>query len=305
MAKKIVLDPGHGDSAAEDRYRKGPSGEREEWINLRVAKCVEALLKEKLYDVTMTRTEDVKVELSERVKIGEQGDLFLSIHHNASNPVDRKLDYPCVFMHGSVQDSKPSKVLAETLAHEFSITKRNKAYIFSDKLIFEEGMHVLREMPTHIPAVISEFSFFSEPFEEKELKKQEYCERVAHSYVRGIEEYFKAKTVKDIIVWKEVFFDPQYRRKLAEIRADLMAKPDRLSAVDYGLSAQQHFNLGNTEFAGKEIDKSLALLSNGPYLQPLLELGIQIAESIEDSTKQRVLTQLHEHAVIEIFSIDA
>ena len=34
--KKICIDPGHGGTAAVDSYRVGPSGEREEWIDLRV-----------------------------------------------------------------------------------------------------------------------------------------------------------------------------------------------------------------------------------------------------------------------------
>ena len=33
----ICIDPGHGGTAESDAYRVGPAGEREEWINLRVA----------------------------------------------------------------------------------------------------------------------------------------------------------------------------------------------------------------------------------------------------------------------------
>jgi len=35
--KIICLDPGHGGTAKTDSFREGPTGEREEWINLRVA----------------------------------------------------------------------------------------------------------------------------------------------------------------------------------------------------------------------------------------------------------------------------
>jgi hypothetical protein len=39
--KIIVLDAGHGGTSHTDFYRVGPSGEREEWINLRVAQFYE------------------------------------------------------------------------------------------------------------------------------------------------------------------------------------------------------------------------------------------------------------------------
>ncbi|MCG6947753.1 MAG: hypothetical protein LJE93_02405, partial [Acidobacteria bacterium] len=35
--RTICVDPGHGGTAEIDSYRVGPTGEREEWINLRVA----------------------------------------------------------------------------------------------------------------------------------------------------------------------------------------------------------------------------------------------------------------------------
>ena len=35
--RTICIDPGHGGTADTDSYRVGPTGEREEWIDLRVA----------------------------------------------------------------------------------------------------------------------------------------------------------------------------------------------------------------------------------------------------------------------------
>ena len=42
--KKICVDPGHGGTAATDSYRVGVAGEREEWINLRVALALKKML---------------------------------------------------------------------------------------------------------------------------------------------------------------------------------------------------------------------------------------------------------------------
>ena len=84
--KVIVIDPGHGGTAATDSYRVGPDGEREEWIDLRVGLLLRDLLEERGAKVLMTRTEDVIVLLADRSKLAvdNNADLFVSIHHNSA-----------------------------------------------------------------------------------------------------------------------------------------------------------------------------------------------------------------------------
>lgn len=84
--KTICIDPGHGGTADTDHYRVGPTGEREEWINLRVAKILQQMLTQKGARVVMTRDEDVFVPLDQRARIARDAnaDLFISIHHNAT-----------------------------------------------------------------------------------------------------------------------------------------------------------------------------------------------------------------------------
>ena len=43
---KICLDPGHGNTAQADSFRVGPSGEREEWVNLRVGMLLRDMLRD-------------------------------------------------------------------------------------------------------------------------------------------------------------------------------------------------------------------------------------------------------------------
>src|SRR5690625_3252340 len=75
----IVLDPGHGGTAETDSYRVGPSGEREEWVNLRVALLLEEVLSERGARVILTRRDDVQVPLQERAEMAVEADadLFL------------------------------------------------------------------------------------------------------------------------------------------------------------------------------------------------------------------------------------
>ena len=46
--KKICIDPGHGGTAETDTFRVGLLGEREEWVNLRVALMLKKMLKQSL-----------------------------------------------------------------------------------------------------------------------------------------------------------------------------------------------------------------------------------------------------------------
>jgi N-acetylmuramoyl-L-alanine amidase len=64
--KVIFLDPGHGGTAETDDFRVGPTGEREEWVNLRVALTLREMLEARGARVLMSRTEDVAVPLQER-----------------------------------------------------------------------------------------------------------------------------------------------------------------------------------------------------------------------------------------------
>ena len=84
MAKKIVLDAGHGLSTAGKRT---PLGEREWSLNNAVALGIAKILKN--YNVEVKRVDDITgkkdISLSERVKRTNKimPDVFISIHHNA------------------------------------------------------------------------------------------------------------------------------------------------------------------------------------------------------------------------------
>jgi N-acetylmuramoyl-L-alanine amidase len=85
----IVVDAGHG---GPDNGMSGPIGTRwkiyEKDITLAVAKKLGATLRDRGFDVVMTRTTDTLIALSDRGRIANEkhGDLFISIHVNAANP---------------------------------------------------------------------------------------------------------------------------------------------------------------------------------------------------------------------------
>jgi N-acetylmuramoyl-L-alanine amidase len=193
LAGRVVcVDPGHGGTAATDSYRVGPSGEREEWIDLRVARMLRDELERRGARVVMTRTEDVAVELPRRAEIAREAgaDLFLSVHHNAT--ADPTWNAPTVYFHGSASENQAGVALARLVAdrlNEALFDGRATPAIVSDHAIFPgRGAAVLRHS-YGIPGVISEASFFTNPDEERRLRDEAHNRREAEALARAVEEF--------------------------------------------------------------------------------------------------------------------
>lgn len=191
--KVICIDPGHGGTAFTDSYRKGPSGEREEWVNLRVALILRDLLEERKARVVMTRTKDTLVSLDARAKIAREvgADLFLSIHHNAT--ADSSVNFPIIYYHGTSGENKAGVVLGTHIARSLTskmFTKDTPASVVSDHTIFPSaGAGVLRNT-YGIPGVLAEASFFTNPSEEKKLMQETYNRKEASGYLAALEAFF-------------------------------------------------------------------------------------------------------------------
>ena len=270
-SKLIVVDPGHGGSP-EDSFRQGPQGEREEWINLRVALILEQLLLERGARVKLTRREDVTISLGERVSIAldSGADLFFSIHHNSSDPVDPLLDEPMVFTHGHVDKDSLNGALAFCLAEQFARSRAKVCWLDSDQVLFDEGLYLLRNLHGKIPAVLGEYSFFSHPEEERRLSCNDYCRVEALAYLGAVEEFF-------LIYRGEVYssssplWPPNFRESYTEYRESLLSH-GQTSWRDCWLSAKRWVEAGEHKRAKEELLNSLALLRNHPELLDALEL---------------------------------
>ena len=79
----VVIDPGHGGA---DPGAIGIGGIREANVVLEVSKIVEKLLSEKGVEVSLTRKNEVDLDLPPRVSVANNtdADIFVSIHANAS-----------------------------------------------------------------------------------------------------------------------------------------------------------------------------------------------------------------------------
>lgn len=198
LAGKIIcIDPGHGGTAETDSFRVGPSGEREEWMNLRVAIKLADLLKNNGAKPVLTRNTDKPVGLKSRAVIAKDNnaDIFVSIHHNAT--ADSIVNFPIVYYHGNASENQASVYLGRLLAKNIRIKlfdKGTPVSLVSDHVIFPgSGTAVLRHS-YGIPGVIGEASFFTNPQEEERLKSDEYNQREAEAYYHTLKEYFKYKS---------------------------------------------------------------------------------------------------------------
>ncbi|EON76106.1 N-acetylmuramoyl-L-alanine amidase [Lunatimonas lonarensis] len=191
--KVICLDPGHGGTADTDQYRVGLAGEREEWINLRVGLVLKRLLEKAGATVLMTRESDLLVSLADRAEmaVANKADMFVSIHHNAT--ADRSVNFPIVYFHGSAEENLAGVRLAKLIGDSFvaSMFKgQSELSVVSDFAIFpNSGAGVLRGT-YGIPAVVAEASFFSDPKEEKRLRRRSYNQKEAKAYFEAISAFF-------------------------------------------------------------------------------------------------------------------
>ena len=195
-SKKIVVDPGHGGSQGQDPFRIGPTGEREEDINLRVSLFLKEALQEKGFQVFLTRDQDEDVSLSDRVALAvrENADLFMSVHHASCDPPDNEVNFPFAYMHRSWQVNLEKALLAQLFLEHMSDHKAANPRVYSDLWVFDNGIYVLRELEKHkVPAILTECSFFSHPEEEKWLQLPENNQLEAKRLCKLVESFFTKK----------------------------------------------------------------------------------------------------------------
>lgn len=179
---RLMLDPGHGGS---DPGAVGPTGLREADVNLRVGLSLRSLLVQ--YSgatVYMTRDKDMDVTLEQRTTQANQlgVERFISIHHNAS----------------SNWEANGVETYAYTYASADSLDLRNKVYgeLLNWSRLPGRGPNtanfwVLKY--TQMPAILTEASFISNPYQESRLRDPDYNFREALAIYKGILAHFDTR----------------------------------------------------------------------------------------------------------------
>ncbi len=176
---KITVDPGHGGS---DPGAVGPTGLTEKAVNLRVGTVLRNCLVE--YGgatVQMTRTTDVDVSLADRVNMANNwgANRFISVHHNAStDPSVNGTETYAYYYASSASFDLRDKVHARLL----------QALGLPDRGARTAGFYVLKY--TSMPAILTEASFISNPYEEARLKDANYTWREGYYIYKGVADHY-------------------------------------------------------------------------------------------------------------------
>jgi N-acetylmuramoyl-L-alanine amidase len=224
-ASRIVIDPGHG---GHDPGAEG-FGTFEATIVLDVALRLEKLLASAGIDAVLTRRKDHYIPLEERTAIANraQGDLFLSIHANASrNRAARGVEsYFLNFATTPDAEAVAARENASTGLTMSSLTGIVKAIALNNKLDESKNFAgvVQREMMAHLagagrgtrnhgvkqapfvvligasmPSVLVEISFITHAQEGRLLKTGAYRQKIAEALfaaIRGYQKSLKGSTV--------------------------------------------------------------------------------------------------------------
>ena len=217
----VVIDAGHGGSNHGARGGAGTLSEKD--LVLEISRLLASHLEAAGIRVVLSRSGDVLVPLEERVAIANdhRADLFLSIHANWA-PSARARGFE-VYVLSDRPTDEPARLLAEReneaseRGHPFAAELTDPLLrVFGDLVSTEahHESHVLahlleRELATlpgcfsrgvkqapfvvlmglHMPAVLLELGFLSNPEEEAQLRDPAYRERMVETLVRGVQRY--------------------------------------------------------------------------------------------------------------------
>ncbi|WP_167577560.1 SH3 domain-containing protein [Ammoniphilus sp. YIM 78166] len=178
--RTILVDPGHGGS---DSGAIGPHlGTLEKVVNLQVSHLLSRKLKAAGATVIMTREDDRKVSLQERVdsSIRRQVDAFISIHHNTSE--NYRVNGVITYFYSNGDDRELANSIQKEVVKRTGSTDLNARY---------GNYFVLRENPQL--AVLCELGFLTNYQEEVIMKTKEFQEQAAEGVFQGIVKYFAQK----------------------------------------------------------------------------------------------------------------
>jgi N-acetylmuramoyl-L-alanine amidase len=184
VGKVIVVDPGHG---GNDNGATGASfSTLEKTVNLQVGLLLKNKLEAAGAKVIMTRSDDRKLTLQQRVDVAVQNnaDIFVSIHHN-THP-NTLTNGTIVFYYNKGNSSKLASLVQSEIV---------KATSYRDLQSRFGNYYVLRENP--VPSILAEIGFLSNYNEEIRLRSEKQQDLAAEGLYKGILQYFASQNVQE------------------------------------------------------------------------------------------------------------
>lgn len=219
---RIVIDPGHG---GHDTGTIGPSGLMEKDLCLDVALRLGNIIRQRLpgADVVYTRSDDTFIPLEERTRIANEAkaDLFISIHANSSPHKDaRGIETYYLNLRGTpeaMEVAARENATSDQGIHDLQDLVRDIARTekidesreFAEDVQVSLSKHIFRTANTaknrgvrkapfvvligaDMPSILTEISFLSNPWDEKQLKKPLERQKVAEGIYQGVADYLQS-----------------------------------------------------------------------------------------------------------------
>jgi N-acetylmuramoyl-L-alanine amidase len=219
---RIVIDPGHG---GHDTGTIGPTGLMEKDLCLDVALRLGKIIQQKLpgAEVIYTRSDDTFIPLEERTRIANEAkaDLFISIHANASRDTGaRGIETYYLNLKGSPEamevaarenaTSQEGIHNLQDVVKEIARTEKiDESREFAEDIQDSLTKHIFRTTRTaknrgvrkapfvvligaDMPSILTEISFLSNPWDEKQLKNPVQRQRVAEGLYQGVASYLQS-----------------------------------------------------------------------------------------------------------------
>jgi N-acetylmuramoyl-L-alanine amidase len=221
----VVIDPGHG---GRDPGKVGPNSLRESDVTLMVAQRLATVLRERGYEVHMTRTTDTFVPLAERTRLANQwqagrpGSVFLSIHANSFTSANVRGFETFFLSEARTEDERRvaemenavirfednpqrpagnglDQILLNLHSEYLTRASHDLAAIMQDRMAaFHPGPNRgVKRAPFYVlvgavmPAVLIETAFISNREEANLLGSQSFQQRLAWGIADGVDEFFR------------------------------------------------------------------------------------------------------------------
>jgi len=202
----IVLDPGHG---GREIGARGADGTLEKAVAMELAQLIAAEL-QRDYKVTLTRTDDYYVDLDNRTALANhlKADLFVSLHTGGSFVYGTA--GPIVYFYQNASKSSSTRGENPTLRGDNSMPipwdrlqdrYREKSRILAGMIRSRlstmnsiensrvQGAPLTVLQGAHMPAILIEVGYLTNPGEEKNLRSNRFLMNVATEISKGIEDF--------------------------------------------------------------------------------------------------------------------
>jgi N-acetylmuramoyl-L-alanine amidase len=223
-SRVVVLDPGHG---GRDPGKIGPNGLAEKHVTLMISQRLAAVLRERGYEVHLTRTTDTLISLADRPKMANNwkgdrpGGVFLSIHANSA-PSSAARGFETFFLSEARTDDErrvaemeneavrfedgPARHAGNGLdqiltglrsdflmraSHDLAAVMQEKMAAFHpgpNRGVKRAGFYVL--VGAIMPAVLIETAFISNRDEAGMLGTQAFQQKLAYGIAEAVDEFF-------------------------------------------------------------------------------------------------------------------